>query len=39
MLDKQVLDERTAVMVYLLLQRLKGDASPYAPWIRSLPTE
>ncbi|KXZ56254.1 hypothetical protein GPECTOR_1g221 [Gonium pectorale] len=38
MLDKQLLDERTAVMVYLLLERLRGDGSRFAPWIRNLPT-
>ncbi|PNW80530.1 hypothetical protein CHLRE_07g321200v5 [Chlamydomonas reinhardtii] len=37
MLDRQLLDERTAVMVYLLVERLRGDKSAYAPWIRALP--
>ncbi|PNH11104.1 hypothetical protein TSOC_002092 [Tetrabaena socialis] len=37
MLDKQLLDERTAVMVYLLIERLRGDRSRFAPWIESLP--
>ncbi|EFJ47486.1 hypothetical protein VOLCADRAFT_91853 [Volvox carteri f. nagariensis] len=38
MLDKHLLDERTAVMVYLLIERLRGDKSRFAPWIRALPT-
>ncbi|KAG2450452.1 hypothetical protein HYH02_004954 [Chlamydomonas schloesseri] len=37
MLDRQLLDERTAVMVYLLVERLRGEQSAYAPWIRALP--
>ncbi|KAG2440994.1 hypothetical protein HXX76_003847 [Chlamydomonas incerta] len=37
MLERQLLDERTAVMVYLLVERLRGDSSAYAPWIRALP--
>ncbi|GLC33172.1 hypothetical protein PLESTB_000362900 [Pleodorina starrii] len=38
MLDKHLLDERTAVMVYLLIERLRGDQSRFAPWIRALPS-
>ncbi|GFR47156.1 hypothetical protein Agub_g8847, partial [Astrephomene gubernaculifera] len=37
MVDKQLLDERTAVMVYLLIEKLRGDKSRFAPWIRTLP--
>ncbi|GIL44630.1 hypothetical protein Vafri_2153 [Volvox africanus] len=37
MLDKHLLDERTAVMVYLLIERLRGNESRFAPWIRALP--
>ncbi|GLI65463.1 hypothetical protein VaNZ11_008813 [Volvox africanus] len=37
MLDKHLLDERTAVMVYLLLERLRGNESRFAPWIHALP--
>ncbi|GIL75966.1 hypothetical protein Vretimale_5622 [Volvox reticuliferus] len=37
MLDKHLLDERTAVMVYLLIERLRGNESRFAPWIHALP--
>lgn len=42
MLEKQLLDERSAVMVFLLLERLRAEAgqatSRWAPWIRCLPS-
>ncbi len=42
MLEKQLLDERSAVMVFLLLERLRAEAgqgaSRWGPWIRCLPS-
>lgn len=37
MLEKRLLDERTAIIVFLLLERLKGERSRYAPYIQALP--
>eukprot|EP00195_Chlamydomonas_chlamydogama_P016294 CAMPEP_0202898958 /NCGR_PEP_ID=MMETSP1392-20130828/7333_1 /ASSEMBLY_ACC=CAM_ASM_000868 /TAXON_ID=225041 /ORGANISM="Chlamydomonas chlamydogama, Strain SAG 11-48b" /LENGTH=629 /DNA_ID=CAMNT_0049585031 /DNA_START=305 /DNA_END=2193 /DNA_ORIENTATION=+ len=37
MLKHGVVDERTIVMAYLVLERLKGQASAIAPWIDALP--
>lgn len=37
MLDKQMLDERTAIIVFLMLERLRGPGSRYAPYIAALP--
>ncbi len=34
-----VLDERNAVMLALLIERLRGEDSPYAPWLRLLPEQ
>ncbi len=37
LMDLGLLDERTAVMVALLVQRMRGSCSHYAPWIALLP--
>jgi hypothetical protein len=33
------LDERSAVVLLLLLERARGGASAYAPWLQLLPTQ
>jgi hypothetical protein len=38
LLGQGVLDERSAVVLLLLLEAGKGDASDYAPWLQLLPT-
>lgn len=37
MLDKGLVDQRTVIMAYLVIERLKGEASRIAPWIDMLP--
>lgn len=37
MLNHGVADQRTVVMTYLVVERLKGDASQIAPWLDALP--
>ena len=37
MLEKGMLDERTAIMCYLLVERLRGPRSAHAAWIDCLP--
>lgn len=32
-----LLDEETAVMAHLMLERARGDMSPLAPWLKALP--
>ncbi|KAG1662358.1 hypothetical protein FOA52_000023 [Chlamydomonas sp. UWO 241] len=38
MLEHGVVDERTIIMAFLVVERLKGSASHLAPWIDALPT-
>lgn len=38
LLDAGVLDDRTAVMLHLAVERVRGKASPLHPWIALLPT-
>jgi hypothetical protein len=37
-LDAGVIDERTAVILHLAVERMRGKASPLRPWIALLPT-
>ncbi len=37
MLDHGVVDERSIIMAYLVVERLRGQASKIAPWIDALP--
>lgn len=36
-MDLGLLDERTAVIVMLMIEKLRGSASRYAPYIQLLP--
>lgn len=38
LLQLGLLDERTVVVMFLLIERLKGSRSRYAPWLHLLPT-
>jgi len=38
LLELGLIDERTAVVLLLMVERARGEASPYAPWLKLLPT-
>jgi hypothetical protein len=38
LLQLGLIDERTAVVLMLLVEMARGDDSPYAPWLQLLPT-
>lgn len=38
LLELGLIDERTAVVLLLLVEQQRGQDSPYAPWLQLLPT-
>lgn len=38
LLEEGIVDERTAVILHLVVERLRGKESPLRPWIALLPT-
>lgn len=38
LLELGLIDERTAVVLLLMVERARGEGSPYAPWLQLLPT-
>ena len=38
LMDLGLVDERAAVVLMLLVEKMRGEGSRYAPWIRLLPT-
>lgn len=38
LLELGLLDERTAVVLLLLVEKARGEDSPWAPWLQLLPT-
>lgn len=37
LLNLGLIDERTAVVLMVMVERARGEGSPYAPWLQLLP--